>query len=43
MDFSVIPRNLPYMLQGLQLTFVLAFIGTAGSLVGGTVLAVMRL
>lgn len=43
MDFSPVIRNLPYMLQGLQLTFLLALVGMSGSLVGGTVLAVLRL
>src|SRR5690606_13781326 len=43
MDFSPVIRNLPYMLQGLQLTFLLALVGMSGSLVGGTVLALLRL
>src|SRR5262245_21903799 len=42
MDFSVIPLNLAYMLQGLGVTFFLAITGMAASLVSGTVFAMMR-
>lgn len=42
MDFSVIPLNLPYMLQGLLLTFFLAIVGMVASLVTGTLFAMMR-
>src|SRR5512145_1909661 len=43
MDFSVIPRNLPYMLQGLGLTVMLALVSMSASLVTGTVFAMLRL
>lgn len=43
MDFSVIPRNLPYMMQGLGLTFLLAIVSMSASLVTGTAFAMLRL
>lgn len=43
MDFSVIPQNLPYMLQGLGVTFLLAIAGMIASLVTGTLFAMMRI
>lgn len=43
MDFSVIPANLPYMMQGLALTIALAVSGMAASLVTGTLFAMMRI
>ena len=33
MDFSVIPPNLSYMLQGLGVTFVLAIVSMVASLI----------
>lgn len=43
MDFSVIPKNLPYMLQGFGLTVTLALVSMSASLVTGTVFAMLRL
>jgi His/Glu/Gln/Arg/opine family amino acid ABC transporter permease subunit len=43
MDFAPVFRNLPYMLEGLQLTLILAGVSMAGSLLAGTLLAMMRL
>jgi len=43
MDFSVIPRNLPYMLQGFGLTVALALVSMSASLVTGTLFAMLRL
>jgi His/Glu/Gln/Arg/opine family amino acid ABC transporter permease subunit len=43
MDFSVIPRNLPYMLQGFALTVMLALASMGASLVTGTLFAMLRL
>jgi glutamate/aspartate transport system permease protein len=43
MDFSVIPRNLPYMLQGFGLTIVLALVSMSASLITGTLFAMLRL
>jgi His/Glu/Gln/Arg/opine family amino acid ABC transporter permease subunit len=42
MDFSVIPPNLSYMLQGLGVTFVLAIVSMVASLISGTFFAMMR-
>jgi len=42
MDFSVIPRNLPYMLSGLAMTFFLAGVSMVASIVTGTIFALMR-
>lgn len=43
MDFSVIARNLPYMLDGLVLTVILALTSMTASLITGTVFAMLRL
>jgi len=43
MDFSVIPRNLPYLLQGFGLTVVLALASMSASLLTGTLFAMLRL
>jgi His/Glu/Gln/Arg/opine family amino acid ABC transporter permease subunit len=43
MDFSVLWPNVPYMLEGLKVTIVLALVSLAGSMVGGTFLALFRL
>jgi His/Glu/Gln/Arg/opine family amino acid ABC transporter permease subunit len=43
MDFSVIPDNLAYMMEGLATTIFLAAVGMAASLVTGTLFAMMRL
>ena len=40
---DVIIKNLPYMLRGLQLTLALSLVGLIGSLVVGTLLAMMRM
>jgi His/Glu/Gln/Arg/opine family amino acid ABC transporter permease subunit len=42
MDFAVVARNLPYMLNGLWLTIVISLVSMTGSLAGGVVLAVLR-
>ncbi|MFI4988442.1 MAG: amino acid ABC transporter permease [Alphaproteobacteria bacterium] len=43
MDFSVIPDNLAYMMEGLATTIFLALVSMAASLVTGTLFAMMRL
>lgn len=43
MDLGVIVDNLPYMMNGLKLTFILAFVSMFGSFIGGTVLAMLRM
>ena len=40
---DVILRNLPYMMRGLELTIVLSLVSLAGSFVGGTLLALLRM
>lgn len=40
---DAIVANLPYMLRGLQLTFLLSIATLVGSLIGGTVFALMRM
>ncbi len=42
-DYQVIIRNIPYLWQGLQLTFLLTFLAICGGILGGTVLALGRL
>ena len=42
-DLGVIIDNLPYMMKGLKVTFILAFGSMFGSFVGGTMLAILRL
>jgi glutamate/aspartate transport system permease protein len=42
-DYQVIIRNIPYLWQGLQLTFLLTFLAICGGVLGGTVLALGRL
>jgi His/Glu/Gln/Arg/opine family amino acid ABC transporter permease subunit len=43
LDFSIFLPYLPYLLEGLGVTMMLAFVSLAGSLVGGTFLAILRL
>jgi glutamate/aspartate transport system permease protein len=43
LDFNVIIRNLPYMWEGLQLSFVLAGLAVAGGILFGAILAILRL
>lgn len=43
MDFGVIPQNLPYMMQGLVVTVMLAAVSMSASLVTGTIFAMLRL
>lgn len=40
---DVILRNLPHMMRGLELTIILSLASLAGSLVGGTFLALLRM
>jgi glutamate/aspartate transport system permease protein len=42
-DFSVITRNLPYLWEGMKLSLLLTALSAAGSIVLGTILALMRL
>jgi glutamate/aspartate transport system permease protein len=42
-DFQVIIDNLPFLWQGLQLSFLLTFLAIIGGLAFGTLLALMRL
>ncbi len=42
-DFNAIIRNLPYLWQGMQLSLLLTGLAAAGSIVLGTILALMRL
>lgn len=42
-DFGVIARNLPYLWEGMQLSLLLTVLSAAGSIVLGTILALMRL
>ncbi len=42
-DFAVIARNLPYLWEGMQLSLLLTGLSAAGSIVLGTILALMRL
>ena len=42
-DFGVITRNLPYLWEGMQLSLLLTGLSAAGSIVLGTILALMRL
>lgn len=43
MDWDVIPRNLPFLLMGLQVTFKLAIITVVGALPLGIILSLGRL
>ena len=43
MDYSPLLRNMPYLLDGLVVTITLALVSFAGSLIGGTFLALCRL
>jgi glutamate/aspartate transport system permease protein len=43
LDFSVVVRNLPYLWEGLQLSFVLAAIAVCGGIFFGAILAILRL
>jgi len=42
-DWTVILRNLPYLWEGLQLSFMLAALGIGGGILGGAVMAVLRM
>ncbi|MBI3451417.1 MAG: amino acid ABC transporter permease [Rhodospirillales bacterium] len=42
-DLGIIVRSVPFLWDGLQLTFLLTAIAVAGGLVGGTLLALCRL
>ena len=42
-DFDVIVRNLPYLWEGLQLSFLLAGLAIAGGIFFGSILAVLRM
>src|SRR5689334_18988507 len=43
LDFNVVIRNLPYMWEGLKVSFMLAGIAVAGGIFFGAILAVLRL
>ena len=43
LDFSLLPRNLPYLWDGLQLSFMLAGLGLCGGIFFGAILAVLRM
>jgi glutamate/aspartate transport system permease protein len=43
LDFDVVVRNLPYLWEGLQLSFLLACIAVCGGIFFGAILAVLRL
>lgn len=42
-DFAVITDNLPFLMEGLQLSLWLTFLAMIGGIVFGTILALMRL
>jgi glutamate/aspartate transport system permease protein len=42
-DFDVIVRNLPYLWEGLQLSFLLAALAIGGGIFFGSILAVLRM
>ena len=42
-DYQVVIRNIPFLWQGLQLTFLLTFLAICGGILGGTLLALGRL
>ncbi|MGB7183996.1 MAG: ABC transporter permease subunit [Burkholderiaceae bacterium] len=42
-DYSVILSNLPFLWEGLQVTFLLTFLAVVGGVVLGTILALVRL
>ena len=42
-DVNVIVRNLPYLWEGLQLSFLLAALAIAGGIFFGAILAVLRM
>jgi len=42
-DYHVIINNIPFMWQGIQLTFLLTFLAICGGVAGGTFLALCRL
>ncbi|MGS4946265.1 amino acid ABC transporter permease [Meridianimarinicoccus sp. RP-17] len=42
-DFGVIAGNLPFLMQGLQLSLLLTFLAVLGGIFFGTILALMRL
>jgi glutamate/aspartate transport system permease protein len=42
-DFAVIADNLPFLMQGLQLSLLLTFLAVLGGIFFGTLLALMRL
>lgn len=43
LDFNVVIRNLPYLWEGLQTSFLLAGIAICGGILFGAILAVLRL
>jgi glutamate/aspartate transport system permease protein len=43
LDFDVIWRNLPYLWEGLRLSFFLAALGIAGGMLCGAFMAVLRM
>lgn len=43
LDFNVVVRNLPYLWEGLKLSFLLAGLAIAGGMVLGAMLAVLRM
>ena len=43
LDFNVVVRNLPYLWQGLQLSFLLAGLAIGGGILCGAMLAVLRM
>lgn len=43
LDWSVIPRNLPYLWDGLKLSFLLAGLAILGGMFFGAILAVLRM
>jgi glutamate/aspartate transport system permease protein len=43
LDFNVVIRNLPYLWEGLQSSFLLAAIAICGGILFGAILAVLRL
>ncbi len=42
-DYQVVIKNIPFLWQGLQLTFLLTFLAICGGILGGTLLALGRL
>ncbi|MEE8351176.1 MAG: ABC transporter permease subunit, partial [Rhodospirillales bacterium] len=42
-DFDIIIQSIPYLAEGMVLTFQLALLGVSGGLIFGTLLALCRL